>query len=121
MVHLFISVAQYNQRRASQPLNTPFSLYPSSRTFNSNVYTLSYFSWCFSIEPATKRLDYNAQLLLPPVFTNGPASIRPVRWPESLNSLLLEAIHKEKPPSYDFDSFLIPSFCIFNLIILSIL
>jgi len=59
MAHLFISVAQYNQRRASKPLNTPFSLYPSSRTFNSNVYTLSYFSWCFSIEPATKRLDYN--------------------------------------------------------------
>lgn len=69
MAHLFISVAQYNQRRASQPLNTPFSLYPSSRTFNSNVYTLSYFSWCFSIEPATKRLDYNVQLLLPPVST----------------------------------------------------
>jgi hypothetical protein len=120
MAHLFISVAQYNQRRASQPLNTPFSLYPSSRTFNSNVYTLSYFSWCFSIEPATTRLDDNVQLLLPPFSLNGPASIRPVRWPESLNSCSWIAIHKEKPPSYDFDFFLIPPFSIFDLIILSI-
>ena len=121
MAHLFISVAQYNQRRASQPLNTPFSLYPRhARLIPTSTRCLTFLGASRSNQQQRgSTTTFNSYC--PPFSLNGPASIRPVRWPESLNSCSWKAIHKEKPPSYDFDSFLIPSFCIFNLIILSIL
>lgn len=42
-------------------------------------------------------------LLLPPVYTNGPASIRPVRWPESLYFPPLRSyIHKKNALHFRF-------------------
>lgn len=117
MAHLFISVAQYNQRRATLP--SLFTL-RHARLISTSTRCLTFLGASRSNQQQRgSTTTFNSYC--PPFSLNGPASIRPVRWPESLNSCSWKAIHKEKPPSYDFDSFLIPSFCIFNLIILSIL